>query len=341
VLTLLPSNILQIDGSPHFLDEVETELAPGENWLRIVSGGDEVRVLTASDRDAFRWVLRIEHVKTGMSECFLDLAIFLLAAYSPSVSIEGQVVAAVASPFVLFTVSLLNEPQIDCGTIFNILVVTRRIDFFIRAVYLAEISSGKPNETWFAGGTALSSAIIALFRGVAGDGIGYFAAKIEMEKTLDIAGLLGIIYSFLPTITRAAFYLFRALVLVLVTIYPDEEAFVPIVRPLFNFLRAVVGSRKADEAVRTAIDGLADPVWALTDNWVVRGFRTWLVSTCQDIPWLEGNKEALPEQGRKLYQFICANAVRMTEALRSMIAMNPSANPVCLACDIVYGQQRV
>ena len=305
-----------------------------EGDLRITNGRNIVTLRPNSDEEGEVWKRQIDALNNGTSIAFLDLCLFCLSSYAIMDSAcekADQVIAAVASPHILFTVDLLDR-GIGIDQILNILICTNRMDFFVRTILLAEISATSFSDL-FKKPSRYTNALASLFVASSRDWIRRFSFLLfDNENKWD--ALLKVLYTLMSCLPDNGLYIMRTILLTLLTTYDNENHSM---LPLLEFLRLVLVRESAqsryDETQERAFRELRQILVknSRADHVLILELCPFFQKIISTTPKLTGDVSKLDEQALNLYALLLKDVKAVNNNFTAaMNSANPQKHPLVL-----------
>ncbi|KAH0787480.1 hypothetical protein GPJ56_008675 [Histomonas meleagridis] len=289
-----------------------------------------------NDSCAAVWVRQINDTSTSENTSILDLFLFTLSSITPSISIENQMIECIISPYILFTVTLLNHQKIGFekgNMIFNILLSNGRLDFFVRSIINAEISL-VPFSQLFTCKTRYTISLLSLFVSAASKWLSILISNIVYNEIVNGLDLLTIIYSLFSLIDDKSIYILRCLLLHLIALCPKNRH--PLI-PFFRFLKVALcpflrmsfdASKFSHEPAFDNLEVLIKAPMIPPYSRVILELVPFARKVINHIPHMNGYKEITKIQARELYLFMVANIRDFLEAFREFLEMDDSKHPI-------------
>ena len=311
--------------------ETKVELSSPKGIRILNNNSDTCYFYECNDESEARfWVNSIESLANNTNVEVINLHLFILSSYEPSLSIEEKVVSAITSPIILFSLTLLNHEAFDKNyilSLFNILKAKSRHDFFIRSLLLAEFSF-KSHEKLFQDLTDYSEAFINLFSSVSNQWLSLFADNIINNKITNSDDLLTLFYSLFSLIDNDGFYMIRCLILYSCALCPSKHH--PLI-PFFNFLKTSLNQFHINfDCFNDLLNKLKAYEFV---NQKLSELVPFTIKIVQNLPKIQSNKNKVQEQAGTIYQFLINNCSTIIPKLteKAFSENIESQNPITLS----------
>lgn len=296
---------------------------------------------TENNTSLISWVNQINYFASSRSTNLFNLYLFMISSTSPSITIESQMIECIISPFLLFSVSLLNSNKIGltkANMMFNILLSNGKLDFFIRSILSAEISL-VPFSKLFTVKTRYTVSLLTLFCAVGSEWLNTLVSNINYNYIENGFDLLTIIYSLFSLIDKKSLYILRSILLMLLTICPSGLnplvqffRFIKIsLRPFYEISFSSVGCEYQYEKAFEDLENLILLSKGTQNNRLILELAPFTRKIINQIPHLEGYKEITEIQARELYLFMLQNIDYFLEDFKSFHNIEISKLPIAFS----------
>lgn len=229
---LYASKTLQVANKMIPLTGVAAEARSGKK-LELLKGNRCIASFRTDEAE--NWASAINDLISGVSKPLIDAYLLTFASHSNTETLSQRIIAAITSPNVSFTVSLLNYDDLPMPmicSIFEILVAKQRLAFFIRTILFAEVSITQFDEL-FITESRYAKAFLSLLRGIANEWIAEVSCEMKIYN----------IISAFASIPPKALFMLRTLILVASIRVPQDSH---VMIPFFNCICALT-ERKQEQ----------------------------------------------------------------------------------------------
>ncbi|OHT03583.1 hypothetical protein TRFO_29017 [Tritrichomonas foetus] len=325
---LLPNRILVGDYTMEINELTHADILQSK-CVRICNYDREFIFDTNEEFEASLWVSSIKSLVLNSNVSALNLHLFILSSHHPSTSIQNQIIAAVISPFILFSVVLLSKENFKNYVLdlFNILKSENQIDFFMRSIILAEFTLNCFDKV-FCISSNYSRAIIAIFTSVSKKWLDYFVGNYINNDISRPVDLLSLVYSLFSLINDESLYVIRCIVLYSCAICP--AGYHPMI-PFFNLLKASIRTYQVNTTFSDFDELIQNLVKSPYENRTMIELIPFTNKIIQTIPKIEGNKNALNENADAIYKYLLDNINKVLPEFKVFANINISKNPVVMS----------
>ena len=208
-----------------------------DKTLYFIKDGKLLTSMIATSEDmAHTWVTAIKELVNDKSRYLLDL--YLANISTLAIDFDSMIYSSITSPFILFTINLLNLDHISISEIrliFSILCTENKIVFFLRTILFAEMTRNKNYDQIFFQKEKYSVALFKLFSAISNDWLDEVSLNMMKNEIKNCEDLIEfIIFSFSRIATTSLFFL-RALILTSLIVFDTNNIAHPLI-PFFNFI---------------------------------------------------------------------------------------------------------
>lgn len=278
-----------------------------------------------SEEEVENWKICINDVLQDRSKLFIELCIRYVASYANTKTPAGEVIAAICSPYLLFTISLLNEGINN--HIFSILAAHNMLDFFVRCLVMSELNLSLSFDDLYSDDHEYSSALVSLFLSVSESWTDNTLSLLEKNNVTSGLDVLNILYSVISSIDSRGFYIIRLVTVLAYVKYPLHVC--PAIA-LFRFIsKCLAKVRKEQANVQQAFRDLEILLESQPyEHMLLLMVAPFVQKIVDTVPVVPNDDSDISEKAIDLREQIIEKADIMTDQISEMMEKDPADHPL-------------